>query len=106
MSKISKSAVFQKLYCDEAYLVRFCENAQHFLSQNQNSGIIASHGMDTMELLFDCSSLESLAQLRSKVLINKVVKSNLFVIPEYLPPTKAGTKFHSFRVYFQIMLWP
>ena len=74
-------------------------------NQNQNSGIIESHGMETMNFLFECSSLESLAQLRSKVLINKVVKSNSFVIPENLPPTKAGTNFHSFRMYFQIMLW-
>ena len=58
-----------------------------------------------MKLLCDCSSLERFAQLRSKVLINIFVKSNSFVVSDNLPPTKAGTKFHSFRVYFQIMLW-
>ena len=33
-------------------LVIFCENAQPFLSQNKNIGIIESLGMDAMKLLF------------------------------------------------------
>ena len=73
--------------------------------QNQNPDIIKSEGIDTMKLIFGGKILESLALLRSKLLSEKVIKSKSFVIPENLPPTEGGTKFHSFRVYFQIMVW-
>ena len=49
--------------------------------------------------------MEILAVLRSKLLTEKVIKFKSFVIPENLPPTDAGTKFHSYRAYYQIMVW-
>ena len=42
---------------------------------------------------------------RRKVLINKVTAAQSFVQPQRLPPTKAVTKYHSYRTYFQVMQW-
>ena len=102
ISKITKSAVFKKLVNNENY---FCTYAQSFLIPDQTSDIIESHGIDTMKLLFQGKTMEILAVLRIKLLTEKVIKSKSFVIPENLPPTDAGTKFHSYRVYYQIMVW-
>ena len=57
-----------------------------------------------MKLLFQGKTMEILAVLRSKLLTEKAIKSKSFVIPENLPPTDAGTKFHSYRLYYQIMV--
>ena len=98
ISKITKSAVFKKLVNNENYFLKFCTYSQSFLIPDQTSDIIESHGIDTMKLLFQ-------AVLRSKLSTEKVIKSKSFVIPENLPPTDAGTKFHSYWVYYQIMVW-
>ena len=105
ISKITKSAVFKKLVNNENYFLKFCTYAQSFLIPDQTSDIIESHGIDTMKLLFQGKTMEILAVLRNKLLTEKAIKSKSFVILENLPPTDARTKFHSYRVYYQIMVW-
>ena len=39
------------------------------------------------------------------ILIKKVATAQAFVTPERLPPTSPATRFHSQRVYFQMMVW-
>ena len=46
---------------------------------------------------------ESINTLRKRLLTTKVARASSFVKPEKMDPTKNALKFHSFRVYFQIM---
>ena len=47
----------------------------------------------------------TLTSLRHSMLTKKVVSATSFVTPERLPPTASATKYHSLRVYYQIMTW-
>ena len=46
-----------------------------------------------------------LASLRYSIFSKKVVSGTTFVSPECLPPKDMSTKYHSLRVYYQIMAW-
>ena len=39
------------------------------------------------------------------MLLQKVTSAKSFVVPECLPPTESATRFHSYRSYYQIMVW-
>ena len=44
-------------------------------------------------------------ELRHRILLQKVTSAKSFVVPEHLPPTESATRFHSYRSYYQIMIW-
>ena len=58
-----------------------------------------------MSILYSNSTNQSLNSLRHKRLIEKICMAKSFVKPESLPPTESATKHHSYRTYYQIMLW-
>lgn len=58
-----------------------------------------------MSILFGGKSSQTLCSLRHSILIKKVTSATSFVTPERLPPTASATKYHSLRVYYQIMTW-
>ncbi len=58
--------------------------------------------------LYACTNGNSeynLDVLRRKCFCEKVATKSVYVQPQSLPPTSAAGKYHSFRVYFQIMKW-
>ena len=55
--------------------------------------------------LFGGKSNDTLSSLRHIIFIKKVATAQAFVTPERLLPTSHATRFHSQRVYFQIMVW-
>ena len=55
-----------------------------------------------MSVTFGGKYTDSLASLRYNI-FSKTAKA--CVTPERLPPTASSTKFHSLRVYYQIMVW-
>ena len=55
--------------------------------------------------LFGGKSNDTLPSLRHIIFIKKVATAQAFVTLERLPPTSPATRFHSQRVYFQIMVW-
>ncbi|KAG7165603.1 hypothetical protein Hamer_G013102 [Homarus americanus] len=75
-----------------------------FCSQIKQS-VIEDLGSKAMAVLFGGKSTDSLASLHYNLLIKKIVSAKSFVTPESLPPTKSSTKYHSFRKYYQIMVW-
>lgn len=83
--------------------IQTCANA--FLLPNQANSVIEDLGSKAMAVLFCGKGADSLSSLRYNVLIKKVASAKSFVNPERLPPTKSSTKYHSFRVYYQIMVW-
>ena len=43
--------------------------------------------------------------LRKQILAKKITPSKSFVEPKHLPSTKHSLKYHSYKVYFQILKW-
>ena len=76
-----------------------------FTEPDQTSDAIEQHGNQSMVVLFSGKRTDSLASLRHSVLKKKVVSASSLVAPARLPPTASSTKFHSRRVYYQIMVW-
>ncbi|KAG7169069.1 hypothetical protein Hamer_G018838 [Homarus americanus] len=99
---VGKKSAFQKLVNGEL-TIQTCANV--FLLPNQANSVIEDLGSKAMAVLFGGKSTDSLASLRYNLLIKKIVSAKSFVSPERLPPTTSSTKYHSFRVYYQIMVW-
>jgi len=99
---VGKKAVFEKLLKGNSVLLS-C--ADQFLSPNQERGLIEKFGNQAMVVLFGGKDDESLTSLRYRILSKKIASSKSFVAPERLPPTASSTKFHSLRVYYQVMTW-
>ena len=73
--------------------------------QNKSQEDIPDLGKDLMVDLFGGKSNDTLSSLRHIIFIKKVPTAQAFVTPERLLPTSPATRFHSQRVYFQIMVW-
>ncbi|KAG7158010.1 hypothetical protein Hamer_G014891 [Homarus americanus] len=99
---VGKKSAFQKLVNGEL-TIQTCANV--FPLPSQANSVIEDLGSKAMAVLFGGKSTDSLASLRYNLLIKKIVSAKSFVTPESLPPTKSSTKYHSFRVYYQIMVW-
>ena len=67
--------------------------------------IIEKAGLRATLLLYNAKKGEDIADLRYRVLTEKILSSTTFVGPERLPPTEASVKYHSYRSYYQILKW-
>lgn len=99
---VGKKTVFQKFVTGDATL-KACANA--FLQQKQTAAVIEGQGSKAMAVIYGGKATNSLASLRYRMFSKKVVSSQSFVTAERLPPTAAATKYHSMRVYYQMMVW-
>ena len=79
--------------------------ASAFILQNKSQEDISDLGEDLMVDLFGGKSDDTLSSLRHTIFTKKVATAEAFITPERLPPTSPATRFHSQRVYFQIMVW-
>lgn len=92
---IGKKVLFQKISKGIA-----------FTEPGQKSDTIEENGLKAMILLFGGKvTSDTLTSLRHSILTKKVVSATSFVTPKRLPPTASATKYHSLRVYYQIMTW-
>ena len=96
---IGKKSAFQKLVKSDP-VVKSCAGA--FILQNKSQEDISDLGKD---LMVGGKSNDTLLSLCHIIFTKKVATAKAFVTPEQLPPTSPATRFHSLRVYFQIMLW-
>lgn len=99
---VGKKSFFEKFLKADADLAS-C--ALDFIKPGKTCDTIEMSGNRAMALVFGGKVSASLSSLRHSVLKKKVVSATSFVTPERLPPTASATKFHSLRVYFQIMMW-
>lgn len=101
---VRKKSEFQKL-------VGRKNITKKFLTLRKGTGNVARIGGKAMTVLFGGRSTDSLTSLRCKPSSKKPLRSGVkvyatpFVSPELLPPTESLSKYHCFRVYFQIMIW-
>ena len=99
---IGKKSAFRKLMKSDP-VMKSCASA--FLLQNKSQEDISDLGKDLMVDLFGGKSNDTLSSLRHTIFIKKVATAQAFVTPKRLPPTSLATRFHSQRVYFEIMVW-
>ena len=85
------------------HVMKSCASA--FIVQNKSQEDILELGKELMVDLFGGKPKDTLSLLRHINFTKKVASAKAFVIPERLPPTSSATKFHSLRVYYQIMVW-
>jgi len=83
-------------------VVKSCASA--FILQNKSQEDISDLGKDLMVDLFGGKSNDTLSSLRHIIFTKKVATAKAYVTPARLPPTSPATRFHSLRVYFQIMV--
>ena len=79
--------------------------ARCFLTPGETCESIEIAGCKAMVLLFGGKLSDNLSTLQHNLLKKKVVSATSFVSLEQLLPTALTTKFHSLRVYYQIMTW-
>ena len=79
-------------------VMKSCSSA--FILQHKSQEDISDLGENLMVDLFGGKSSDTLSSLRHIIFTKKVANAS-----ERLPPTSAATRFHSQRVYFQIMVW-
>jgi len=98
----SEKSAFQKLVKSDP-VMKSCASA--FILQNKSQEDISDLGKNLMIDLFGGKSNDMLSSLRHIIFTKKVATAKAFVTPERLPPISPATRFHSLRVYFQIMVW-
>lgn len=99
---IGKRTAFQKLAKGES-TIKTC--AKTFIVPNQPRDTVVENGTNAMVELFGGNSCDSLAKLRYNLFVKKLASAKSFVTPERLPPTASSTRYHSLRVYYQVMVW-
>ena len=69
------------------------------------SSQIVSAGESVLVIMYGCKTNESLKTLRWRKYCEKLATSLAHIDPKGLPPTSAASKYHSYRVYYQICQW-
>ena len=99
---IEKKCAFQKCMENDQHLL---SSAKTFLLPDQTKATIGDAGCQAMCGIFGGKCTDSLSSLRYNFFSKKVVSANSFVTPERLLPTVSSAKYHSLRVYYQVMEW-
>ena len=85
--------------------LRFYQQAVLFNNTGAQQSDIIVAGEHALILLYGGDMVEGLDSLRYKWFFDKVPRTTSHVDPQYLPPTSATPKYHSLRVYYQVMEW-
>ena len=81
----------------------FREQSEVFHKSEQTPEDITAAGEKALVSLYGGTKEEGLDSLRYKWFCDKLSKSTSHVEPQALPPTSAAARFHSLRVYYQVM---
>ena len=83
----------------------FQEQAKVFAAESATPKEISTAGEQALVILYNGTPGESLDSLRYKRFYEKVFTNTSCIHPQTLPPTSSAAKYHSLRVYFQILEW-
>ena len=83
----------------------FQAESEIFTTLNRSQEEIKDAGLRATLSLYGARKCELMANLRARMMAEKVLNSATFVNPERLPPTEDALKYHSFRCYLQILNW-
>ena len=99
--RLTKESAFRKFLDDDSILQ---ECACAFLNPSTNQDDIETYGNKAMVVMFQGNFNDSLTTLRCNYL-RKRHSTKSHVTLKLMPPTQSSTKYHSFRAYYQIMVW-
>ncbi|XP_076040893.1 uncharacterized protein LOC143025304 [Oratosquilla oratoria] len=83
----------------------FREQSEMFHKSEQTPEDITAAGEKALVSLYGGTREEGLDSLRYKRFCDEISKSTSSVEPQTVPPTSAAARFHSLRVYYQVMEW-
>ena len=83
----------------------FREQAKVFATESATPKEISTAGEQALVILYNGRPGESLDSLHYKRFYEKVSTNAFCIHPQTLPPTSAAAKYHSLKVYFQILEW-
>ncbi len=83
----------------------FIKQAEQFNQTDQTPESIVTASEKAIVSLYGGSKTDGLDSLHYKCFCDKVSKSTMPVEPHSLPPTSAAVKYHSLRMYYQVMEW-
>ena len=83
----------------------FREQAKVFDNELSSCIEISKAGEKALAFFYNGGPCDSLDSLRYKRFCEKVSTNKSHIHPQTLPPTSAAAKYHSFRVFYQIMKW-
>jgi len=100
---IGKGMALKKVKNDTSFL----EQAKVFRQSQEKvgKGIIIVAGEKALVSLYGGKKEESLDMLRYRRFCDKITQNSSPVEPQTLPPTSTTAKFHSLRVFYQVMEW-
>ena len=83
----------------------FYNQAKVFSQPDQAKEAIIAAGEKALVSMYGGAEDEGLDSLRYRRFCEKVSKGTAAVEPQSLPPTSGSSKYHSLRVYYQVMEW-
>ena len=83
----------------------FREAAKVFMDSKATKDELIVAGEQALLRIYKGKPGETLVSLRHRLFLAKLASSSAFVCPDRMPPTPSAAKFHSFRVYLQVMEW-
>jgi len=83
----------------------FYNQAKVFSQPDQAKEAIIAAGEKALVSMYGGAEDEGLDSLRYRRFCDKVSKGTTAVEPQSLPPTSGSSKYHSLRVYYQVMEW-
>ena len=98
---VGKGTAIKKFQSSE----HFREQAKVFAKESATPEEISIAGEQALVALYNGKPGESLDSLRYKRFCEKIATNTSRIHPQTLPPTSAAAKYHSLRVYFQILGW-
>ena len=100
---IGKQAVLPFLKSHE----EFRNNCEVFLNPRSTKEEVQQAGENLLLCFYKATKGEVLSKARCRVFLEKLNSSKTltFVNPGRLPPTPSAVKFHSYRVFYQVMEW-
>eukprot|EP00112_Aurelia_sp_Birch-Aquarium-sp1_P004693 Seg1531.3 transcript_id=Seg1531.3/GoldUCD/mRNA.D3Y31 product="hypothetical protein" protein_id=Seg1531.3/GoldUCD/D3Y31 len=84
---------------------QFQECARVFCDEFSSKEQVCAAGEKALITIYNGKEEVALDKMRYNVFCEKLVSAKTQIRPEVLPPTSAAAKYHSMRVYCQVMMW-
>ena len=84
---------------------QFEQCASVFCDESSSKEQACAAGEKALITIYDGKEEVALEKMRYNVFCEKLVSAKTQIRPEVLPPTSAAAKYHSMRVYCQVMMW-
>ena len=84
---------------------QFQQCASVFCDESSSKEQVCEAGEKALIIMYNGKEEIALDEVRYNIFCEKLVSAKTQIRPEAIPPTSAAAKFHSMRVYCQVMMW-